>query len=83
MNINNMLSLDNILNSIYVDSLVDVYLCLMIVSPFFQINISSIKAHFNDVVALLGSLINYFSVIVRGVSQNSKVKSFFILQVQY
>lgn len=63
MNINNMLSLDNILNSIYVDSLVDIPLSNDTFSVF-QINISSIKAHFNDVIALLGLVNNNFSVIV-------------------
>jgi len=60
---NNMLSVDNILNSIYVDSLVDIPLTNDSFSVF-QINISSIKEHFNDVVALLGSVNNLFSVIV-------------------
>lgn len=63
MNINNMLSLDNILSSIYVDSLVDIPLSNDNFSVF-QVNISSIKAHFNDLVALLGSVNNHFSNIV-------------------
>jgi len=50
-----MLYLNNILNiniySIYVDSLVDISLSNNSFSVF-QINISSIKEHFNDVVAL-------------------------------
>ncbi|KAF0688784.1 Helitron like N domain-containing protein, partial [Aphis craccivora] len=54
---------NNILNSIYVDSLVDIPLSNDSFSVF-QINISSIKAHFNDVVTLLGSVNNLFSVIV-------------------
>lgn len=51
------------INSKYVNSLVDIPLINDSFSVF-QINISSIKAHFNNVVTLLGYVKNYLNIIV-------------------
>jgi len=61
-NIDHLLKLNNI-KSNYVDSIADIIL-LDNTFSIFQINISSISAHFNDLTILLGSVKNYFNIII-------------------
>jgi hypothetical protein len=62
LSINKILNINNI-NSNYVDSIADIPLLNGNLS-FFQINIRSINNHFNELAMLLGSIKNYFSIIV-------------------
>jgi len=62
LNIDKFLNINNI-NSNYVDSIADIPLLNGNLS-FFQINIRSTNNHFNELAMLLGSIKNYFSIIV-------------------
>jgi len=62
LNIGKLLNINNI-NSHYVDSIADISLSNDNLS-FFQINIRIINNHFNALAMLLGSIKNYFSIIV-------------------
>jgi len=61
-NIDHFLKLNNV-KSTYVDSMNNMVLHKGDFS-IFQINICSVSAHFNDLAILLGSVENYFDIIV-------------------
>jgi len=61
-NTDHLLKLNNV-KSTYVDSINNIVLHKGDFS-IFQINISSISAHFNDLAILLGSVVSYFDIIV-------------------
>lgn len=62
LNIDTILNVNNIISN-YVDSIADISLSNGVLS-IFQINIRSINIHFNELAMLLGSIKNYFSIIV-------------------
>jgi len=61
-NIEHLLKLNNV-KSTYVDSINNIILHKCEFS-IFEINISSISAHFSDLAILLGSVESYFDIIV-------------------